>query len=194
VYRRALLGILCLAAVAIGIWWFVPRDPVPGAAPPPPAAAADPAGAAPALPGIPPDAFELTVESVHDGDTLRARVSIPNAVVTDLESTRVRLIGIDTPEISPAPECWGAEATAGLTALAPPGTTLWAASDLEVLDQYGRHLLYLWTPDGRFVNAELVAQGDGPVMVFAPNTLHEALFRSLEADAAAAGTGLWGAC
>ena len=187
--RRAALGILCLAAVAIGIWWFVPRDPAP-----PPTAAADPAVAAPALPGIPAGAFELTVESVHDGDTLRARVSTPNAVVTDLESTRVRLIGVDTPEVSPALECWGAEATAGLSALAPAGTTLWAASDLEVLDQYGRHLLYLWTPDGRFVNAELVAQGAGSVMVFAPNTLHEALFRSLEADAAAAGLGLWGAC
>jgi len=32
----------------------------------------------------------------------------PNAVVIDLESTRVRLIGVDTPEISPALECWGA--------------------------------------------------------------------------------------
>ena len=193
-YRRALLGILCLAAVAIALWLFVPREPVGPAAPPPAAGEAAPAAAPPALPGIPPGAFELTVESVHDGDTLRARVSTPNAVITDLESTRVRLIGIDTPEISPAAECWGAEATAGLIALAPPGTTLWAASDLEVLDQYGRHLLYLWTPDGRFVNGELITQGAGSVMVFAPNTLHEGLFRSLEADAAAAGRGLWGAC
>ena len=136
----------------------------------------------------------MTVESVHDGDTIRAHVDAPNAVVTDLESTRVRLIGLDTPEISPAVECWGGEATASLTALLPPGSTVWAAADLEVLDQYGRHLLYLWTPDGRFVNAALVAQGDGAVMVFAPNTLHEQLFRSLEAEASAAGRGLWGAC
>lgn len=71
---------------------------------------------------------------------------------------------------------------------------MWAAADLEVRDQYGRHLLYLWTPDGRFVNAELVARGDGAVMVFAPNTLHEPLLRALEAEAAAAGRGLWGAC
>ena len=136
----------------------------------------------------------MTVESVHDGDTLRARVPVPNAVVTDLESTRVRLIGLDTPEISPSLECWGTEATARLTALLPPGSTVWAAADIEVLDQYGRHLLYLWTPDGRFINAELVAEGDGTVMVFAPNTLHEQLFRALEAEASAAGRGLWGAC
>ena len=186
--RRAAIGILCLAALAIGIWWFVPRGSVPPASP-----VAEPT-IAQALPGIPAGAFEMTVESVHDGDTLRARVSAPNSVVTDLESTRVRLIGLDTPEISPDLECWGNEATARLTAMLPPGSTVWAAADLEVLDQYGRHLLYLWTPDGRFVNAELVAQGDGTVMVFAPNTLHEAVFRSLEADASAAGRGLWGAC
>lgn len=186
--RRAGIGILCLAALAIAIWWFVPRENTgTGPMPAPPATAT-------ALPGIPADAFEMTVESVHDGDTLRARAATPNAVVTDLESTRVRLIGIDTPEISPAGECWGAEATDSLTALLPPGSTVHAVADREVLDQYGRHLLYLWTPDGRFVNAELVAQGDGAVMVFAPNTLHEELFRDLEAAAAAAGRGLWGAC
>ena len=95
------------------------------------------------MPGVPAGAFEMTVESVHDGDTLRARVAAPNAVVTDLESTRVRLIGLDTPEVSPVAECWGGEATDSLRALLPPGSTVWAAADLEVRDQYGRHLLYL---------------------------------------------------
>ena len=63
-----------------------------------PSSAASPAQT---LPGIPANAFEMTVESVHDGDTLRAHVSAPNAAVTNLESTRVRLLGVDTPEISP---------------------------------------------------------------------------------------------
>ena len=40
----------------------------------------------------------------------------------------------------------------------------------------------------------VLAQGDGVVMVFAPNTLHEPLFRALEAEAAGAGVGLWGEC
>jgi micrococcal nuclease len=187
VIRRAGIGILCLAAIAIALWWFVPR--APATAPPVTAPLSTPA-----RPGIPAEAFEMTIESVHDGDTLRARVSSPNAVVTDLDSTRVRLIGLDTPEISPALECWGGEATTSLASIVPAGSSVWAAPDLEVRDQYGRHLLYLWTPDGRFINAELIAQGDGAVMVFAPNTLHEPLFRALEAEAAAAGRGLWGAC
>ncbi len=91
----------------------------------------------------------------------------------DLESTRVRLLGIDTPEISSPPDCWGAEATAKLTALVPAGSTIWVMPDAEVHDQYGRTLLYVWTPDGRFVNGELVAQGDARVEVYSPNRSHE---------------------
>lgn len=188
VIRRAGIGILSLVVVAIAIWWFVPRD---DQTPDPSPVTAQ---TMPAIPAMPADAFEMTVESVHDGDTLRAHVATPNAVVTATASIRVRLIGLDTPEISPEPECWGAEATTSLTTLLPPGSTLWAAADREVLDQYGRHLLYLWSADGTFVNAELIAQGDGEVMIFAPNTLHESMFRSLEAEASAAGRGLWGSC
>ena len=112
----------------------------------------------------------------------------------DVESTRVRLLGIDTPEISPEPDCWGSEATAKLTALVPPGSTIWVAPDAEVHDQYGRTLLYVWTPDGRFVNGELVAQGDARVEIYSPNRSQEALLRSLESAAVAADAGRWGAC
>lgn len=177
-----------VVAIAAVLWWFTTR-----AGPEGPDAVAEPSPTVSA-PGIPPGAFELTVESVHDGDTLRAHIATPNDVVTDTESTRVRLLAIDTPEISPDLECWGAEATERLRELLPPGSTVWAAPDLDVLDQYGRHLLYLWTPDGRFVNGKLVAAGDATVLVYAPNDLHEPLLRQLEAAAAAEGRGLWGAC
>lgn len=173
--RAALIGMLALAALAAGAFFFVPRE-------------------ATGIPAIPAEAFLMTVESVHDGDTLRARVIEPNAVVTDRESTRVRLIGVDTPEISPALDCWGEEATTSLRAMLPPGSTFWATADDEVLDRYGRHLLYAWTTEGTFVNAELVAQGDGEVMIIAPNIRHESLLRDLEAGASAAGRGLWGSC
>jgi micrococcal nuclease len=188
VIRRLLVGLLLLVIAGAAYWWFIGRDEgAPGVAPTAPPASAS-------MPGIPADAFEMTVESVHDGDTLRARVATPNAVVGDLESTRVRLLGIDTPEISPELDCWGAEATAKLTSLVPVGSTIWVAPDAEVHDQYGRTLLYVWTPDGRFVNGELVAQGDARVEVYSPNRTQEALLRSLEAAAVAVSAGQWGAC
>ncbi|GAA5093096.1 thermonuclease family protein [Microbacterium yannicii] len=187
-FRRVLIGILVLAVAGAAIWWWAGHDrdsAEVGLATP---------GAAPTTPVIPSEAFEMTVESVHDGDTLRARAATPNAVVTDVESTRVRLLGIDTPEISPEPDCWGSEATAKLTALVPPGSTIWVAPDAEVHDQYGRTLLYVWTPDGQFVNGELVAQGDARVEIYSPNRSQEALLRSLESAAVAADAGRWGAC
>ena len=186
--RRVILGILLLVLAGTAYWWFIGRDDGADEVVPttPPTSAS--------MPGIPADAFEMTVESVHDGDTLRARVAVPNAVVGDLESTRVRLLGIDTPEISPEADCWGAEATAKLTSLVPVGSTIWVAADVEVNDQYGRTLLYIWTPDGRFVNGELVAQGDARVEVYSPNRAEESLLRSLEAAAVTAGAGQWGAC
>ncbi len=189
VLRRLLIGLL-LVAVAAGIAYWSLLGPGAGgddSVTPVP-------GPAPTMPGIPADAFEMTVESVHDGDTLRARVAAPNAVVADLESTRVRLLGIDTPEISPELECWGEEATAKLGALAPPGSTIWVAPDVDAYDRYGRTLLYLWTADGRFINGELVAQGDARVEVYSPNRSQEGLLRSLEAAAMAAPAGRWAAC
>ncbi|MFB7894033.1 thermonuclease family protein [Microbacterium sp. NPDC056044] len=183
--RRVLLGILLLVIAGGAYWWFVAREPAE-----PPIIPAAPA----TMPAIPADAFEMTVESVHDGDTLRARVATPNAVVGDLESTRVRLLGIDTPEISPELDCWGAEATAKLTSLVPVGSTILVAPDVEVHDRYGRTLLYIWTPDGRFVNGELVAQGDARVEVYSPNRSQETVLRSLESSAVASASGQWGAC
>lgn len=156
--------------------------------------AGPPTPAASEAPDRPADAFAMIVESVHDGDTLRAHVTQPNDVVTDTGSTRIRLLGIDTPEISPDLECWGSQATAMLEELAPTGATIWVSPDIEVRDQYDRHLLYLWTADGTFINAELVAQGAARVEVYAPNDLYEPLLRSLEADAQSAGVGRWGAC
>ncbi|MEV4687117.1 thermonuclease family protein [Microbacterium sp. LWH3-1.2] len=186
--RRVLIGILVLVLSGAAVWWFLGRESDSAEV-----GVTAPDGSA-TMPAIPAGAFEMTVERVHDGDTLRAHVAEPNAVVGDLGSTRVRLLGIDTPEISPVVDCWGSEATARLTALVPAGSTIWVAPDAEVHDQYGRTLLYVWTPDGRFVNGELVAQGDARVEVYSPNRTQEALLRSLEANAVASGAGRWGAC
>ena len=137
------------------------------------------------VPARPADAFAVTVSSVWDGDTLRARVTTPHDLIRTTDDVRVRLIGIDTPEVSDPAECWGAEATAHLEALAPAGAVLWASFDVDPLDRYERYLLYLWTEDGRFINGELVAAGDAETLTVAPNDEYAALFAAAEQTARA---------
>ena len=127
-----------------------------------------------------------TVTSVIDGDTLRLEV--------DGVERRVRLVGIDTPEVYPNLECFGAEADDALTALAPPGSTLRYAYDQDPRDHYDRELMYLFTADGTFVNFQLVAQGYATALVVQPNDRYYDDFVAAERAAQAAGLGQWGQC
>ncbi len=127
-----------------------------------------------------------TVVSVTDGDTLR--------LLVDGVELRVRLIGIDTPEMRDPLECFGPEATAALEALAPVGGALSFAYDRDPRDPYDRELLYLYAADGTFINLELVTRGHARAVLFEPNDLHWDELRAAESAARAAGLGLWGAC
>jgi micrococcal nuclease len=128
----------------------------PGAAPVPQSSALlanDPTG-------IPPQATEATIDYVHDGDTL---------FLTD--GRKVRLLGINTPEIGDNLECYGDEATTLLRSLLPEGTHVWVDADIEPLDQYGRSLLFIYTDDATNVNLELLNQGAAEVEMYEPNLL-----------------------
>ena len=182
------IGIVAIVgAVIVAVWWF-------GIRPSEKVCCAEPVAQATDAPARPADAFAVTVASVWDGDTLRARASTPNAVIATTDDLRVRLIGIDAPEVSEPAECWGDEATAHLKALAPVGAVLWASFDDDPLDRYDRHLLYLWTEDGRFINHELVAAGDAEALTVQPNDEHAELFAATEQRARASAAGQWGAC
>jgi endonuclease YncB( thermonuclease family) len=148
-------------------------------------------GAVPARPG---DAVSMTVEYVHDGDTLFLRTDSPNALVATTDDVKVRLLGIDTPEVGDNAECFGDQATEQLRALLPEGSLTWVTADQEPTDQYGRSLFYLWTDDGRFVNYELVASGAAESLTIAPNDAHYPLLRAAEDAATSAGAGRWGVC
>ena len=188
---------LVLAGVAL---WALSRQDAGGTAPPD---AADRPTPYTEITGRPADAFPMTVGYVFDGDTIELQHDAPNEAVTTTAPIRVRLIGVDTPEGTPAPECWADEARAHLAALAPEGATVWVGLDAAGLDaaglgaswdRYDRRLFYLWTDDGRFVNYELVAAGDAEALRVAPNDAHPPLFVGAQAAAQAAGAGRWGAC
>ena len=64
----------------------------------------------------------------------------------------------------------------------------------EPVDAYGRRLVYLWLPDGRFFNALLVRRGLARTLPFPPNTRYAPLLQRLAERAARRGRGLWGRC
>lgn len=130
-----------------------------------------------------------TVTDIVDGDTI--------VVAIDGREEQVRLLGVDTPEtVHPSlpVECFGPEASARLAELAPVGATLRLERDEELRDLYGRLLAYLYAEDGRFVNEQLVAEGYGEAMSIPPNTALTGEIAAAEAEARAAGRGLWSAC
>ncbi len=77
----------------------------------------------------------VVVACIVDGDTL----DLGACGAQD----RVRLLGIDAPELSPEPECWAEEATAFLQSWLQ-GLEVTASYDRSCTDPFGRALAYLW--------------------------------------------------
>lgn len=125
-----------------------------------------------------------TVSAVVDGDTLRLA-----------DGRALRLVGIDTPEIGRdgAPdEPLAAAARARLQALAGPGERVRLRYDRERRDSHGRALAHVFTPDGRNVQAALLAAGLATTLVVPPNVWGQACYAEAERAARAEGRGLWG--
>ncbi len=165
---------------------ITPAPPAPepeGSAESPAPAVTDQEPTAAALP----EGEDTTVESVVDGDTI---------VVAG--GTRVRLIGVDTPETKDPRkpvQCFGREASAFTSSLLQSGTPVRLVYDVERLDRYGRTLAYVYRrADGLFVNAALVADGYALVATFPPNVAHVDDFTALAGAARDANRGLWSAC
>ena len=122
-----------------------------------------------------------TVTRVSDGDTVH---------LSGLG--RVRLIGVDTPEVYGRQECFGAQASAFVKRLLPEGTRVRYRLGVERRDRYGRALAYVWLRDGRFLNALLVRRGYAQPLTIPPNVDFAERFRDLAAAARRAGRGRWG--
>jgi micrococcal nuclease len=117
------------------------------------------------------------VARVTDGDTL---------VCAD--SSRVRLIGMDTPELSQAP--FGREARQALLGLAPVGTTLRLERDVTARDRYGRVLAWVWAGDV-LVNEALVRQGYAVLYTVPPNVKYAGRIERAQKAARDSRAGLW---
>lgn len=132
-----------------------------------------------------------TILTVVDGDTVNVRLRSG-------EERPVRLIGIDTPEVYPAVECGGPEASRSLRRLLPVGAPVRLVSDAsqDRVDRYGRLLRYvIRASDDRDMNRTQVRRGWATVYVYADNPFSRvAGYRVAQSDAAAHDRGIWGLC
>jgi micrococcal nuclease len=106
---------------------------------------------------------------------------------------KVRLIGVDTPEVYGDDECYGREASAFVERMVPLGAAVSYRLGIEERDRYGRALAYVYLEDGRLLNRLLLGRGYAQVLTVPPNVEFEQRFRRAARRARAAGRGLWGA-
>jgi micrococcal nuclease len=128
-----------------------------------------------------------TVVRALDGDT----IDVSNARGV----ARVRLLGVDTPELhhpTKPVQCFAAEA-AEYTAAALVGRAVHLEFDRERRDKYGRLLAYVFI-DGHRYNDDLLREGYARVLVIPPNGRYSRTMLQEELHARAQGRGLWGAC
>jgi micrococcal nuclease len=137
-----------------------------------------------AIAALPPRPTETAlVARAVDGDTL---------ALTD--GRKVRLIGVDTPELHhpKKPVQAFAAAAQAFTAQAVAGQIVRLVFEkARPFDRYGRLLAYVYRePDGYFLNEALIAGGYAHVEARWPFQ-HLERFRKAEREARAAGRGLW---
>ena len=125
----------------------------------------------------------VTSARIFDGDTLALG-----------DGRRVRLLGIDTPEIGRDGEPsqpYSEEAKAFLARLAGPGTRLRLRLDRERFDRYGRLLAHVFTADGGNVQARLLDGGYATTLVVPPNEWSLDCYGAAQARARKNRTGIW---
>jgi len=137
----------------------------------------------------------ILVTRVVDGDTLL------------LESNeRVRLIGIDTPEMHDSNKLKRDAQRSGedqaaikqlgrrsyeFTKSLVEGKSVSLEFDVERYDKYKRLLAYVYLPDGTFLNAKIVEAGYASIMTYPPNVRYADLFLKLYRQAREERRGLW---
>lgn len=131
-------------------------------------------------PAGPPDADFAA--QVLDGDTI---------VLAD--GRKVRYLGLDTPELNSTDsrELETARLAKQVNAELVQGVQLRLEYDLERYDQYNRLLAYVFLPDGRMVNLELVRRGLAKVMLKPPNLRYRDELVRAQRQAIEAGLGVW---
>jgi len=129
------------------------------------------------------------VTAIHDGDTIDVQV--------DGQTETVRFIGVDTPETHDprkAVQCFGKAASQYTKDLIGSQAVRLEADPLSSKrDRYNRLLRYIYLPDGRLVQAEIIKNGYGFAYTSFPFTKIDE-FTELQRQARQQNLGLWQSC
>lgn len=123
------------------------------------------------------------VTHVVDGDTVD--------VSGCSDAGRIRLILINTPEVSPG-QCFGKESSA-YTESHLLGRQVGLEKDVSETDSFGRKLRYVWT-NAELYNERIVRDGFAEIALYPPDLKYQARVASAQVDAQSAGRGLWSIC
>lgn len=125
-----------------------------------------------------------SVKYVHDGDTLH---------LTD--KRKIRLIGIDTPELArkgKTAQIYAREARRFLKSLvSSSNNTVHLLYDTDKKDRYGRTLAHLFLNDGTNIQSELIKHGLAIAYTVPPNTLLSDCYSSIEDLSRQSKRGIW---
>lgn len=126
---------------------------------------------------------------VVDGDTIDIAV---NGV-----KTRLRLIGINTPEtVDPRRkvECFGKEASArAKLLLTGSNVSIELDPTQDKYDKYGRLLAYVYLPDGTSFNKKMIEEGYAYEYTYKLPYKYQREFKQAQYEASHEGRGLWAA-
>lgn len=131
----------------------------------------------------------LKVTEVNDGDTVTVVTKSFFGII--IKTERVRLIGIDAPELAQEP--WGRRAKNHLRKILRESD--WQVKvelDVQSRDRYGRVLAYLWTKGGEMINYKMVRDGYAMVYTVPPNVKYAEKLLEAQRLAREEGRGIWG--
>ncbi len=133
---------------------------------------------------ISPKEENATVKWVYDGDTL---------LLTD--KRKIRIIGIDTPEVKhhqQAAQAYGAKAKEALRALLKKHHYhILLRHGKEKTDRYGRELAHVFLPDHTNISTWLLERGYAKTMAIPPNVALADCYKQAEKDAQRQALRIW---
>jgi micrococcal nuclease len=141
------------------------------------------ADSAPSAATTPSGLVTCNVSHIVDGDTIDVNGCA--------DAGRIRLLLINTPEISPG-ECFGKEASA-YASQKLLNRQVALEKDESNKDSFGRYLRYVWV-DGELFNERMVKDGYAELAVYPPDLKYQSRIAAAQHEAMTANRGLWPVC